>query len=100
MSLNMPTKALYECVGIPQHLPLDFAATFENVQWTFPYRHWAWPDTYAGCFTVCVKPSATLAGKRMAHRVFVVCPTCGREIPAGRWFQHLKNHRCTAIASI
>jgi hypothetical protein len=33
--------------------------------------------------------------KSSRHRIFVVCPVCGREIPAGRWHQHIGAAVCT-----
>lgn len=34
--------------------------------------------------------------KSSTHRVFVVCPHCKREIPAGRWHQHEGTAACAA----
>lgn len=50
-------------------------------------------------FTFIVKPSqspegATWSNRSSAHRVFVVCPHCGAEVPAGRYGQHVGTKRC------
>jgi hypothetical protein len=88
MSLNLPTLALYQACGIHDHMPLDFEQTFHNVNW---------PSF--GTFTVMMKPSNRLLNSRIKHRLFVVCPACGREIPAGRWRQHLRYQHTPTIAS-
>lgn len=36
--------------------------------------------------------------KSSAHRIFIVCPHCSTEIPAGRWHQHSGTKACFVAA--
>lgn len=114
-------ELLRESLGLPDKIPADFQHTYENA--TVPlgrkyidceqgtprsFRSYqgGWvrpaPETMMRC-KVVVKPAphsapVTRRIKSSAHRVFVVCPHCAQEIPAGRWHQHVGTKKCFVAA--
>lgn len=98
MSLNITTANLYREIGLSHtgHIPPNQNTTHEGIKW---YDR---NGRFVGMFTVHVIPSAGYFGVDGRHcfrqaikaRVYVVCPNCGKKIPAGRWFQHDGSARC------
>jgi hypothetical protein len=81
-------KVLRRTLGLPEYLDADFQTTFLKVDIPLGY------EGTQGVLTadVVVRPRPNKPHKSSAHRIFVVCPHCRKEIPAGRWHQHLPVH--------
>lgn len=97
LRLSIDRGLLYETLGINgDKMPADFAGKFLQVQclarWRQPH------DTVVVVADVIVTPTVSPANgrKSSAHRIFVVCPACGQQIPFGRFHQHFGTHRCVS----
>jgi|SRR5262245_20867067 len=102
--------ALRMKLGLPERIPADYTAYFTAVEcptwyWRALRQHpldaerWLANPQIAVIADVIVKVSKRWMRngkwiKTSKHRVFVVCPNCEREIPAGRWHQHVGSETC------
>ena len=78
--------ALRESLCGKNKLPKDFEGTFTNQT----LRDLFGNVLYDNATVVVTKQMGS--GSRRPHRIFVTCPDCGRQIPAGRLAQHHKKH--------
>jgi hypothetical protein len=69
-------------------MPRDFSGDFSCVK--LPARRNGGDDTLTipGEYRIKVRPTVEDRRKSSAHRTFVICPTCMKDIPTGRLHQH------------
>jgi hypothetical protein len=88
--LGIHRKLLRQTLRLPDKLPREYANRFHAVEIPLGYEG----RNGSIIATVIVKPGSEKGTRKSSkHRIFVVCPTCNREIPAGRWHQHNKVHQ-------
>ena len=77
---------LRRALHLPDKIPAEHCGTYHGIM-----AYDRWKKQTIGPFTVKVYASKGKGPgfrKTSFHRVFVVCPRCGREIPAGRYHMH------------
>jgi len=94
---NIHREKLRETLGLPDKMPPEFEARYENVP-CFDQQ-----GLFIDWFNVVVAKSKsnTAMKKSAAHRIFVEC-SCGVLVPTGRLSQHRcdARHRAHKIKSI
>lgn len=76
-------------IGYPNgKLPTTLHKTFPDVPLTLG------AETVTADVTIYPSRSPMLREARKPHRVYVVCPNCGNEVPAGRLHQHAGTNSC------
>ena len=72
-------------------IPLDMEERFKQLMCL------DWRGDIVVVADVLVKASNSDATNRVTeHRIFVICPECGREIPFGRYHQHTGTKTCSS----
>lgn len=101
-------RAVLHAIGLTsEKMPADFEGTFRNV--TIYHHEYGKPFTqpqHVGV-TLHVKPlvrryrdeAKKRSIKSSKHRTFIVCPHCMRDIPTGRFHQHVDTELCKRDAA-
>ena len=89
--MRQPNMArLREMLCGKDKMPLSFCGTFEDVAVPAGYG-----TEIALVATVIVEKGIQRNNRKSSkHRVFLVCPNCGKTIPAGRIKQHFGTGNC------
>ncbi len=87
-------RAVFIALGLKgEKLPADFEGVFKDVK--IYHRDLAlskWVFTRLQMVTTLIVKPLIRGSKK--HRTFIVCPKCFRNIPTGRWHQHVGTETC------